>query len=474
MARMEQEGCVLLVFVDRSRSPLILMLMRLAKLSPLLLAICGFSTSAAAGPIELDEKRDGYWIFDDVDGSVEAGNWFTRLPFLSAYGDIEDGFLAEHADDSQFIIVYSTFDLPQGVGGLYQALANDVQGIGYEHIAPLDAIIPEPYFDDTPNSQVQGFLHLNNWLNFVNGDNTINTEWTYLVFGQEIGHAWGSFVHYLGTGNETDMLGRSQAHWSFYMNAGNSPLEGHDWVDNQDSTFTAVKHDTFVYSDLDLYLMGLLPPEGVDPWFLIDNPTNCIDSALPGGECASASGHRFSADSYTVTGTRRDIDIDDVIAAEGPRLPAFGDAPTTYDIAFLLIKRPGEVLSEEDKMKLEEIVDFSTTIFEEQTRNIASINNTTKDGGTGGTTGAETGTESGTSDTGTASSDGTSDGGGSAQGSGSGGSADETGTTGAFLDPSPSGCACDAGDDAPSRGGWLGLGIFGLLGLRRRRSQRSR
>ena len=42
----------------------------------------------------------------------------------------EDGFLAVHDDDSQFLIIYTTWDL-FGAGALYQSVANDVEGIGY-------------------------------------------------------------------------------------------------------------------------------------------------------------------------------------------------------------------------------------------------------------------------------------------------------------------------------------------------------
>lgn len=435
------------------------------------LTLAGLPALASAGPIELSEKRDGYWIFDDVDGTIEAGNWFSRAPFLSAYGDLEDGFLAVHADDSQFLIIYTTWTL-QGAGGLYQAVANDVEGIGYEHIAPLDAIIPEPYFDDTPNSQFQGFLHLSNWLNFVEEDQSINTAWTYLVFGQELGHAWGSFVHYLQDGTDyDDMLGRSEAHWSFYLNAGNSPMEGHDWVDNEDGTLTAIKHDTFVYSDLDLYLMGLMPAEDVQPWFVIDDVSNCVDSALENLECAPATGHKFSADSYTLDGTPREITIEDVIAAEGPRVPAFGDAPTTFDIAFLLIKRPDEELSEEEMEKLEEIVEFSTTIFEEQTRDIGSINNTTRQdpGGDGDGDGdGESGDGDESGDSGETDASGET----GSQGEGDTGSDDES-QSGGDDDPGSnddaSGCACRSEGDS-GRGGLLFLLPFLPLLKRRRRS----
>ena len=164
-------------------------------------------------------------VFDDVDGSVANANWFTREPFYAGYYAIEDGFLKVHPDDSQFIVVYSTFSLVQGVGAFYQSLANDVAGIGYKQAAELDAVIPAEFFDDTPNSQMVGMLHMNDWRNFILPGNTgINDEWISLVFGQELGHAWLSFVHATVDGLPPDsMLGRAKAHWNFYLDTGGSP-----------------------------------------------------------------------------------------------------------------------------------------------------------------------------------------------------------------------------------------------------------
>ncbi len=112
----------------------------------------GLSADAHAAPIEFVEQRATYMIFRDVDQSVEFANWFAREPFLAGYDAVEGGFLAAHPDDSQFLVVLSTWSLPPPVGALYQAVANDVRGIGYEHIAALDPVIPDDgngYFDDT-------------------------------------------------------------------------------------------------------------------------------------------------------------------------------------------------------------------------------------------------------------------------------------------------------------------------------------
>jgi hypothetical protein len=429
--------------------------------------VVGVGGSAGAAPIELVDTSESFWIFDDVDGSVENGNFFVRDPFLAAYGAIEDGFLAVHADDSQFIVVYTTWSLPGGVGALYQAVANDVEGIGYEHIAELDPVIPAPIFDDTEGSQVQGFLHMNRWTNYV-GDDPGGTDDSRisLVFGQELGHAWLAFVHVDAPGIDPRiLLGRSDAHWNFYLHSAGSPVEGHAWTDNGDGTFTASKTEFFEFSDLDLYLMGLLPPDDVEPFFAIVDPSDCIDSALPEGDCAPVDGFQFEADSYTVTGTRVDLGVDDVIAAEGARDPAWPNTPDRYDVSFLLIKRPGEMLGAQELAQLDAIVERSIEIFDQQTRGLAAVRNRTRDippattgvDDSGGEGGSESGDDTQGSGSGT-----------SAGGSGSGSSSTGVGSSGTDGDGEAEngggGCGCRSGAPPP----WWAAIL--LLGVRRRRA----
>ncbi|HEY8377071.1 MAG TPA: MYXO-CTERM sorting domain-containing protein [Nannocystis sp.] len=458
-------------------------MLRLAVVAPLALVFA--SAVAHAGPITFVEQRKNFMVFDD-DGTVEHANWFSRTGFFAGYYPIEEGFLAVHPDDAQFIVVYSTFDLVKGVGAFYQALANDVAGIGYAHAADFDPVIPAEFFDDTPNSQFIGMLHMNNWLNFVEPDGTIDDWWISLVFGQELGHAWLAFPHInQGLGDDDSLLGRSDAHWSFYMHSNGSPVEGHRWTDNGDGTFTATKLDKFEFSDLDLYLMGLMPPEEVKPWFVIDNPHNCVDSQLPNMECPSRSSFLFKADTFTVSGTRRDVTIQDVIAAEGPRIPAYPDAPNQFGLSFLLIKRPDEVLCEEDYAIIDEVIDRSIKMWVDQTRGRATLINRTHTDDPippgvfcegGGTTGGTTGDPGSTGDTGPDPTTGTTGptGSGAPVGPSTTGDTGDTGDTdsatggGSDIDK---GCGCRAN----SRSAASGLLLLALAGLTRaRRRPRTR
>lgn len=104
-------------------------------------------------------------------------------------------------------------------------------------------------------------------------------------------------------------------------------MYGNGWKNNNDGTFTATSVRNS-FSPLDLYLMGMIPKEQVPPILLIDNPA--IDKTqLP----------QLGA---TVSGTAKTVTIDDIIAAEGARIPDSTTAQKRFDVGFVLLTRPGD------------------------------------------------------------------------------------------------------------------------------------
>jgi hypothetical protein len=86
------------------------------------------------------------------------------------------------------------------------------------------------------------------------------------------------------------------------------------------------------YCRLDQYLMGLVPPDQVAPFFFVEAPVNVVPSR-----------DRTSAPRVGVTfnGTRRDVLIADVIAAMGTRVPASAAAPKTWRQGWIYLVRRG-------------------------------------------------------------------------------------------------------------------------------------
>jgi hypothetical protein len=164
--------------------------------------------------------------------------------------------------------------------------------------------------------------------------------------GHEMGHRWGVDVS-AKVKDETIPLG--PVHWArgvhtpvafpFQRPTEASAMGGSVWQDNLDGTFTQLDDDYYVpatgYSYLDLYLMGLISAAEVPDFFMLKN-------LVASGK--DANGHPiFKADRVKIT-------IQDVIAAEGPRVPDVEHSQRLFNTGMVLIvehgKQPSKALVE--------------------------------------------------------------------------------------------------------------------------------
>jgi len=161
--------------------------------------------------------------------------------------------------------------------------------------------------------------------------------------GHEMGHRWSAFVSARVNG-ETIVLGPT--HWARGLQAPApfpyqrpseaSAMGGGVWQDNFDGTYTQLDDDYYVpatgYSYLDLYLMGLIAPSEVPDFFIL---RNLVAAGRDG------NGHPiFKADRTKVT-------IGDVIAVEGPRLPAVDKSQKKFNTGMVVIVEHGAKPSRE-------------------------------------------------------------------------------------------------------------------------------
>jgi hypothetical protein len=158
-----------------------------------------------------------------------------------------------------------------------------------------------------------------------------------------MGHRWSAFVSAKVNG-ETIPLGPT--HWARGLHAPvpfpyqrpteASAMGGGVWQDNFDGTFTQLDDDYYVpatgWSYLELYLMGLAAPSEVPDFFILRN-------LVSAGR--DANGHPiFKAD-------RTKITVQDVIAAEGPRLPDVEKAQKKFNTGMVVIVEHGKTPSKE-------------------------------------------------------------------------------------------------------------------------------
>jgi hypothetical protein len=180
--------------------------------------------------------------------------------------------------------------------------------------------------------------------------------------GHEVGHRWGAYVSAKVDG-ETISLG-PWPHWARGLQAPvafpysrpseASTLGGGVWEDNFDETYTQLHDGYFVpatgYSYLDLYLMGMISTAEVPDFFILRN-------LVPVGK--DADGHPiFKADRTKVT-------IQDVIAAEGRRLPDVDHSQRKFNTGIVVVvehgKSPSHELIEQANGIREQWIDYWET-----------------------------------------------------------------------------------------------------------------
>lgn len=231
--------------------------------------------------------------------------------------------------DPDFAVIL-TADVLVCASIFYVPVKNDVRGIGYQRVSD-----PE-IFDDAPGRRLQGIAFLNDLPYWLEEPEELET-----AFLHEIGHRWLARVHAQIDGEDIDLTGRDDEHWSYYLDNGASPLEGNAWS-SDDPPIADSPPFPVRYSPLDLYLMGAYGADEVPAFRLLEpeaseqpNPLDCDNRPL------SRSSPPQRCGALTVPGHWRPVTVDDVIAAEGPREPARSESPDAFTVAFLLLDPGG-------------------------------------------------------------------------------------------------------------------------------------
>jgi uncharacterized protein (TIGR03437 family) len=259
----------------------------------------------------------------------------TMIDFIG----LGQAFYAAHPGRDVYDFLYMMTDFDIDLGGafaFYLEVRNDASGIGQD------------VFDNDPDGalgsrRIQGILNLSNIAGDYPDSPTarfpqVGANHGLSIMGQEQGHRWLAFPRF--PGNNLLLLGRDNAHWSFFLNIESnlssvaaprsSSMEGNVWRDNGNGTFTSVNLIDG-YSRLDQYLMGFRPASDVNDIFVIANPTNT------GGR--SRSSNPFP--NVTVNGAKQNVSINEVIQANGARTPDSTVAPKSFRAAVILLARQG-------------------------------------------------------------------------------------------------------------------------------------
>lgn len=281
------------------------------------------------GDLAIMHDADGEWLAEALSQGGDPMAWIL--------GSLETAFYKKFDDDYQYLTVLLVKDLGFFFA-FYSPMANDVRGIGY------DSMFSGEVFDTSAN-QLDGFIFMNYY-----GLWAESPDVGRYVFGQEFMHRWGSFTNIEKEGLDPDaLLGRDTAHWSYYLHTPNSPMEGNTWLDNTDGTWTTENDGVSTYSDLDLYLMGFAGPEevGEQTLLLVDDAAAAAAGVEPGTTPTYLD--RYSGGSnVTLPATPMTFTVDDIIAAEGPRVPSVEDSPKEFRMAFLVLVLSEDTFGEEE------------------------------------------------------------------------------------------------------------------------------
>jgi len=250
-------------------------------------------------------------------------------------------FYESHEDSYDYLVFFNTAGVSAGTNALAveQTVRSDRQGIGdtaldngatYGSPARLQAVLnmgPLSQYPRDPYARVGSRGQ-------VTGDNTMT------LLGHETGHLFLALASIRDPRDPSvrPMLGTQNAHWSFNFNSEASLLEGNRIMDLGGNRFRTVA-TVQGYSILDQYLMGFRTPDEVPPTFLVRN------SPMPATS--------FPQVNVSFSGSRQDITVDDLIAAEGKRVPSAEVAQRRFRFAFILVIPAGAEPATADIEQLE-------------------------------------------------------------------------------------------------------------------------
>lgn len=246
-----------------------------------------------------------------------------------------------HEDSVDYIVIFNTAGIAASSGALaYETTVRSYRdGIGdtavdngaaYGSGYRLQAVLnmgPLRQYPRDPYARVGS-------RGLITGDNTMT------LIGHETGHLFLALASIRDPQNPNarPMLGAQLAHWSFNFNSEASLLEGNRIQDAGGGRFLTVA-TVEGYSPLDQYLMGLRGPNEVPPTFLVTKSNRAATS--------------FPQTGVSISGQRQDIAIDDIIAAEGRRVPDDTVSQRLFRFAFVLITPAGTPASADELAQLE-------------------------------------------------------------------------------------------------------------------------
>lgn len=266
-------------------------------------------------------------------------------------------FYMNHADIYDFVFIYTTFtpsiNMQQGIPIQYTVQGIDRNpGMMNPYGKPADwgsfgkligaaRMCNIDQYPDDPDAQISTGI-----INPYSGMSTIELQ------AHEWSHYWLSAMDFKkegmvknhpglrgceGTGGEMGACEPNQ-HWNASFMSGPSVMYGGDITDNEDETFTFQFDNPKKYGQLDLYVMGLIPPEEVGDLFFLCESSD-IEQCREGSPAIPAN--KTSPDSVKSGLTKHTVTIEDIVRAMGERIPTSAESQKHFNIAFIIANKEG-------------------------------------------------------------------------------------------------------------------------------------
>lgn len=303
--------------------------------SPQQVAVASFALEAEGGQPEASAPKVGalqrapaFLWFEQASGLAHIACAPGALSARLLTRGIQDAL--QRADlDPQLALVLTSAPLPcQAM--FYVPVKNDVLGIGYQHSDPRER------FDDSPGRHLEGIAFLNDWPYF----SSRRDEFSAAV-SHELAHRWGARIQaQVPLGDPKLLSGRELTHWSYFLDTDASVLEGNRFEPTDvPARFRAYSpFSASGFSDVDLYLMGVLPPELVRPMRLLHTDEQARD-------CQGLPLHPGSPPQWcaplSLSGRFIEVSVKDIIRQEGARVPAATTVPRAVDVAVVVLDSSG-------------------------------------------------------------------------------------------------------------------------------------
>ena len=299
-------------------------------------AVVGLSPGRTGSFAALDLSSSGTL----AGGDAAIGERFSRTISLDLVATARR-FYETHPDGYDQLVIWTDVAVTEDAFAFQTTVANEIRGIGLDVFDQSRAFGSGGRLRSVVMMDTLGKYPADPQTRFLGENNTVS------LLGQETGHRWLAFLKFRDHNGQQseELVGRDEAHWSFFMDSDASVMEGNDIEDLGGGAFrTAATVQR--YSRLDQYAMGYVSESQVPAFFYVENPSNIVPSRER--DDAPRTGVTFN-------GTKRTVLIQDVVAVMGSREPSPSQTSRIHRQAFIFVLSSGRTLDPAQADKIDRI-----------------------------------------------------------------------------------------------------------------------